>query len=216
MITNFSDVKILTRNITTYPITVDDVKSYSKYFRKTSLLNTSQDAFIAKMIARVIDGWESETGFLLLDQTLKTSLYNQLQIYPNFKGRLTRLNIRSFGDILYHPCTWNTIDAKEVLSTDIYYITPEVNTTPAIFQLKDGVCSLDLYPVYNNLEITLNGGYEDNDFTNMPQDIRDCLIMQCSDIVDVDNDICGCDGFYSQEVKRIYKKYTAFTTTISL
>ena len=70
-----------------------------------------------------------------------------------------------------------------------------------------------LYPVYNNLELDVVGGYENNDFTNLPTDIKKALIMSASDIVDVDNDACGCEGFYSQEVARIYRKYTAVTSS---
>ena len=214
MITNFSDVKILTRNITSYPVTVADVKGYSKYYRKSG--DNTQDAFLEKLIIQTVLNWESETGFLLLDQTFKTSLYNQRAIYQNFKGRLTNLNIRSFGNILYHPCNWNQADAKSILSTDLYYWTPESGTNPAMFQLKSGVCHLELFEVYNNLETTITGGYELNNFTTMPQDIMNCLAMQCSDIFDADNEMCGCEGFYSYEVKRTYQKYTPYTTTISI
>lgn len=213
MITNFSNVNTITRNSTAYPINATEVKAYSKYFRETA--DNTQDAFIDIIIKRVIDGWEGETGFLLLDQTFKTSLYNQTQIYPNFKGRLTRLNIRSFGNVLYYPYDWNTEDAKQTLLTDLYFWTPESGTTPAIFQLKDYQC-LCLYPIYNNLEVTIIAGYALNNFTNMPQEIKDCLIMQASDIVDAANYICGCEGFYSYEIKRIYNKYKAFTVNISL
>jgi hypothetical protein len=215
MITNFTDVKILTRNTTAYPISINDVKAYSKYFRKTTQSDTHQDAFITKIIERTVDNWEAETRFLLLDQTFKTSLWSQKAIYLNFKGRLTRLNVREFGDVLYHPCHWDQVTPKEILDTDFYHFTPESGTTPAIFQLKEGACDLLLYPVLNNLEITVIGGYPLNNFTDMPKEIKEALAMQCSDIVDADNDICDCMGFYTHEVKRIYRKYTAFTTTIS-
>lgn len=214
MITYFSDVKTLTRNITSYPITVADVKAYSKYYRKSK--DDTQDAFIQKLIAQVVLNWESESGFLLLDQTFKTSLYNQRVIYEPFKGGLTRLNIRSFGNILYHPCNWNQTDAKEVLSTDLYYWMPESGTTSAMFQLKSGVCHLALFEVYNNLEVTITGGYALNNFTNIPQDITNCLAMQCSDLFDADNEMCDGGGFYSYEVQRIYQKYKPFTITISI
>lgn len=214
MITNFSDVKTLTRNITSYPVTVADVKAYSEYYSKSS--DNTKDAFIEKLIAQAVLNWESETGFLLLDQTFKTSLYNQRAIYQNFKGRLTKLNIRSFGNILYHPCNWNQADAKEILSTDLYYWTPESGTTPAMFQLKSGVCHLELFEVYNNLETTITGGYALNNFTNIPQDIVTCLAMQCAELFDARNGVCGCEGFYSDEVSRIYQKYTPYTITISI
>ena len=211
---DFCDIQELTRNITSYPITVADVKSYSKYYRKSK--DDTQNAFIEKIIAQVVLNWEAESGFLLLDQTFKTSLYNQRVIYQNFKGSLTKLNIRSFGNILYHPCNWNQADAKEVLSTDLYYWTPESGTTPAMFQLKNGVLHLSLLDVYNNLEVTITGGYALNNFTNIPQDIANCLAMQCSDIFDSDNEMCGCEGFYSYEIQRIYQKYKPYTTTISI
>ncbi len=129
---------------------------------------------------------------------------------------MTRLNIRSFGNILYHPCNWNQTDAKEVLSTDLYYWMSESGTTPAMFQLKSGVCHLALFEVYNNLEVTITGGYALNNFTNIPQDITNCLAMQCSDLFDADNEMCDGGGFYSYEVQRIYEKYKPFTITISI
>lgn len=207
---NFCNVKIneLTRNTSILPITVADVKAYSKQ----DFLDTSKDAFINKMIMRAINGWEAETRFLILDQTFNTSLYNQVEIYSNFKARLTRLNVRSFGNVLYYPCQWNNIDPKSILSTDIYYFTVEKGTTPAIFQLKEGVRYLNLYPVYNNLEIDITAGYEGNNFTNMPQDIKDALAMQAADLVDGFEGFCG---FYEQEIQRIYSKYTAYTKNIT-
>jgi len=207
---NFCNVKVdeLTRNTSILPITVADVKAYSKQ----DFLDTSKDAFINEKIMRAIDGWEAETGFLILDQTFNTSLYNQVEIYSNFKARLTRLNVRSFGNVLYYPCQWNNIDPKSILSTDTYYFTVEKGTTPAIFQLKEGVCYLNLYPVYNNLEIDITAGYEGNNFTNMPQDIKDVLAMQAADLVDGFTGFCG---FYEQEIQRIYGKYTAYTKNIT-
>lgn len=207
---NFCNVKVdeLTRNTSILPITVAEVKAYSKQ----DFLDTSKDAFIDKMIMRAIDGWEAETGFLILDQTFNTSLYNQVEIYSNFKARLTRLNVRSFGNVLYYPCQWNNIDPKSILSTDTYYFTVEKGTTPAIFQLKEGVCYLNLYPVYNNLEIDITAGYEANNFTNMPQEIKDALAMQAADLIDIHEGFCG---FYSQEIQRIYGKYTAYTKNIT-
>lgn len=215
MITYFYDAQELTRNKTSYPITVADVKAYLKSSDNT------KDAFIETLIAEVVLNWESETGFLLLDQTFKTSLYNQRAIYQNFKGRLTKLNIRSFGNVLYHPCGWNQADAKEILSTDLYYWMPESGTTPAMFQLKSGVCHLELFEVYNNLETTITGGYALNNFTNIPQDIVNCLAMQCAELfearlVDPRITVCSCKGFYSYQVDRIYQKYTAYTITISI
>lgn len=212
---NFCNVKILTRNTSILPITIANVKAYSKLFREGDPLDTSKDAFIDKMIMRAIDGWEAETGFLILDQTFNTSLYNQVEIYSNFKARLTRLNVRAFGNVLYYPYQWNNIDPKSTLSTDTYYFTVEKGTTPAIFQLKEGVCYLNLYPVYNNLEIDITAGYEANNFTNMPQEIKDVLAMQVADIIDIDAGFCDCNGFYSQEIQRIYSKYTAYTTNIT-
>lgn len=206
---NFCNVKVdeLTRNTSILPITVAEVKAYSKQ----DFLDTSKDAFINEKIMRAIDGWEAETGFLILDQTFNTSLYNQVEIYSNFKARLTRLNVRAFGNVLYYPCQWNNIDPKSTLSTDTYYFTVEKGTTPAIFQLKEGVCYLNLYPVYNNLEIDITAGYEGNNFTNMPQDIKDALAMQAADLVDGFEGFCA---FYSQEIQRIYSKYTADTENI--
>lgn len=211
---NFCDVQELTRNITSYPITVADVKDYSKYYRKTS--DNTKDDFIEKLIAQAVLNWENEVGFLLLDQTFKTSLYNQREIYQGFKGRLTRLNIRSFGNVLYHPCNWNEVDAKQILSTDLYFWKTESGTTPATFQLKSGVPYLELFEVYNNLEVTITGGYALNNFTTMPQDIKNCLIMQVANLFDADNNEgCG-DGFYAYEVNRIYSKYKPYTLTISI
>jgi len=213
---NFLNVKALTQDTSILPITVADVKAYSKFFIEGDPTDTSKDVFIEKMIIQAIRNWEEETGFLILDQTFKTSLYNQRTLYYNFKARLTRLNIRSIGDVLYHPDDWNNTDAKLTLSTDKYYFTEERDTDPAFFQLKEGVCYIELYPVYNNLEVTVTAGYEANDFTNLPSDIKDAIAMMTSDIVDADAGICGCEGFYSQEASRVYGKYTAYTPILTL
>ena len=213
---NFFNVKTLTRDDSTLPITVDDVKAYSQYFNYGELVDISLDTHILRRIKNVITNWESETGFLIYDQTFKTSLYNQVNLFQGFKARLTRLNVRAFGDILYYPENWNNTDAKSTLSTDNYYFIPERDTDPAVFQLKEDICYINLYPVYNNLEITITAGYEANDFTNMPQDIKDCLAMSVADIIDVERQICGCDGMNALEVQRIYRKYTAYTATLTL
>lgn len=212
---NFCDVQELTRNITSYPITVADVKRRLKYYNYGQLNDSTNDPFIQDLIQQAVLNWEDETDFLLLDQTFKTSLYNQREIYQGFKGRLTRLNVRSFGNILYYPYNWNEVDSKQILSTDLYYWTPESGTTPAIFQLKSGVSYLSLLEVYNNLEVTVTGGYALNNFANIPQDITNCLAMQCANLFDTVKEKQG-DCFYEYEVKRIYAKYKPYTTTISI
>lgn len=212
-IVNFNNTAELSKNTTSYPITIDDVKAYSKYFRKNNPTDTTQDTFIQQMIVRAVSDWEAETGFALLDQTLKIALYNIIYLNSNLKARITRLNVRSVEDVLYHPTTWNQSDSKVVLDQDRYTISPELGTMPQIFQLND--CTLSLYKIYNNLETNIVCGYENNDFTNLPQDIKECLIMQVSDIIDIDNDICDCQGFYGGEVQRIYKQYTIYDKSIT-
>ena len=209
----FSNVTTITRNATSYPISIADVKAYSDYFRTT--VDTSQDAYIDKMIAQVVDGWEHETGFLLLDQTFKTSMYNAYLIHSAQPLGLTRLNVRSFGDILYYPNVWDQTGPMEILATDQYFWEPERGITPAIFILKDGIRCVELWYSNHNFETTITAGYALNNFTTMPTDIKNCLAMQAADIMDARQEDCSNKAFHMAEVRRVYRKYTAFTTMIT-
>jgi len=210
----FSNVTTITRNATSYPISIADVKGYSNYFRTT--VDTSQDDYIDKMIAQVVDNWEDETGFLLLDQTFKTSHSNTYLIHSAIPLGLTRLNVRSFGDILYYPYVWDQTSPMQILATDQYFWQPERGTDPAIFSLNDGIRCLELWHSNHNFETTITAGYALNNFTAMPRDIKNCLAMQVADIMDARQEDCSNKSFHMDEVKRVYRKYKAFTTTITL
>jgi hypothetical protein len=116
------------------------------------------------------------------------------------------LNVRSINDVLYYPCDWNNTDAKTILDTKNYYFTPEQSNTPYIFNLES--CYLSFYEIQNNIQTSYAGGFENNDFTNLPIDILETLKMYAADIVDIRKNMCDCSGFHDGWIAQTINKYS--------
>ena len=204
---SFGNVKRLTYNQTSYPITLADVKAYSKWF-ETNPTDTSIDTWITNfVIPKAVEQFEAVSGYLILDQTFQASIRSlQSPIYETFQAELIHLNVRSVNDVLYYPCDWNNTDAKTILDTKNYYFTPEQSNTPYIFNLES--CYLSFYEIQNNIQTSYAGGFENNDFTNLPIDILETLKMYAADIVDIRKNMCDCSGFHDGWIAQTINKYS--------
>ena len=210
----FCNNKTITIDRSSFPILLADIKAMSFYF-KSNPTDTTQDDFIEDfIIPKIIFDWEKNTRYLLLDQTIKSFVPNIQYINSStFELPLSALNVRVIGDVKSYPCDWNQTDAKTILDVSNYYFTEEVSTDPKKFKIKKGCLDLRLYPVTNNLEVEFEAGFEDNDFSTMDQEIKDCLSMQGAIAIDVKNGFC--DSYYSELIEEIYTKYTIKKELIS-
>lgn len=213
MISTFINFISLTQNTATLPITPAEVRAISQYFEDKREY-AGIDTEISQYILEAVFNWENETGFLLLDQTFKAFLYNEYYITHNFVARLPVLNIYSVDNIKYYPCNWNYTDAKIILDPALYFITPEAGADTMKFQLRGGC--LEVFKMYNNIEFNGKGGYENNDFTNMPLEIKRALILMTADIVDIRKGLCACQGAFHKEILSRYKKRTAYNISITI
>jgi hypothetical protein len=213
MISNFINFTALTQNTATLPITPAEVRAVAQYFRSNKA-DTTFDADITQIIIDNVINWERETSFLLWDCTFKVFIYDQFTFNHKFIARLPVLNVYSVDSIKYHPCDWNYTDAKITLDPNLYFTTPEAGTDPTKFQLRN--CNLRTFELHNNLEFNGKGGYANNNFTNMPLDIKRALILNTADVFDENNGFCKCNGGYYDEVLGRYKKHTAYNISITI
>ena len=204
---SFGNVKRLTYNQTSYPITLADIKAYSRWYIENPT-DTTFDTWVEQVaIPIAIEEFENKAGYLILDQTFQATIRSlQSPIYETFQAELIHLNIRSINDVLYYPCDWNNTDAKTILDTENYYFTAEQGNTPYIFNLEK--CYFSFYEIQNNIQTSYTGGFQDNNFTNLPVDILKALKMQVSDIIDITRGLCGCEGFYSGLISQTINKYS--------
>ena len=113
---SFGNVKRLTYNQTSYPITLVDVKAYSKWF-ETSPTDTSIDTWITNfVIPKAVEQFEAVSGYLILDQTFQASIRSlQSPVYKTFQAELIHLNIRSVNDVYTTLVTGITRTQKQSL-----------------------------------------------------------------------------------------------------
>ena len=213
MISSFINFTQITRNTSTLPITPAEVRAVSQFF-SGNRDDTSIDGEITNLILQGVLNWERETRFLIFDQTFKAFLYNEYLVTNKFCGRLPVMNVYSFDSIKYHPCDWNYTDAKITLDTNLYYFTPEAGTDSAQFKLRNDY--LEVFQIYNNIEFNGKGGYQNNNFTNLPIEIKTALIGMTADNLDATKGICGCNGSYYEDVKAIYGKNTVYNLSITI
>ena len=211
MISSFTNFTQLTTLSTPLPITPAEVRAESQYF-KNNRDDTSLDAEINAAILQGVLNWEGETKFLLFDQTFKVFIYNQYTFNQNFVARLPVLNVYELNDVKYYPTDWDYTSPKSTLDTSSYYFTPQVGIDAYKFYCKTNIYT---FKMYNNLELNAKGGYENNDFTNIPLEIKNALIMMTADNIDVNNEVCNTYR-HKSEVNRIYGKYKIFDLTITI
>lgn len=211
---SFSNEKIISKNTSSFPIVLDDVKSKS-FFYIDNPTDTTEDDFVNNfLIPTVIEDWEESTHYLLLDQTLKNYVpdigvinNNSLEICLNY------LNIREVESIKYYPDSWNEIDPKLLLDVGDYNITEELLNITSKLKLKKTVLPLVFFNIKNNLESQIKAGFLDNDFSSMDSEIKQGLAMQVATAIDIKNGYCS--NYYSDRIESIYAKYSIQKQLIS-
>jgi hypothetical protein len=204
---SFGNVTRLSYNQTSYPITLADVKLYSKWFDINST-DTSIDTWIESfVIPKAVEQFESSSGYLILDQTFQATIRSlQSPIYQTFQAGLIHLNVRSVDGVLYYPCDWEGVDARTTLDTEGYFFIAEQGNAPYTFNLKS--CYLSFYEIQNNIQTSYAGGFEENDFTSLPIDILEALKMYAADLVDIRKNMCDCSGFHDGWIAQTVQKYS--------
>ena len=188
---NFSNTKTISRNTTSYPISVSDVKALSEYFRQNPS-DPSLDSYISnQIIPKIIFDWEKSTGYLLLDHSiqafvpnLKTIIGEQLNI------GFEHLNIRTFSSVKYYPEDWDYSEARTTFDSSKYFIIPECARESAKLNFKEANLPIDLFSIQNNLECNYLAGYTSNVFTTLPPIIKDALASQAALAVDAKTGFC--------------------------
>ncbi len=210
----FSNNKIISRDSSSYPITIETVKAKSFYFQNNPE-DESQDTYITEvLIPAVVRNWERNTGYLILDTTIQSFVPN-IQNINSFKLEIpfSNLNIRSIESIKYYPSCWDEIETKTTMDLADYKISQEILRKPSSFRLSKNSCSLCIYPISNNLEANYSGGFLDNDFSTLDQEIKDALNMQAAVAIDTKNGYC--DDYYSGLIYDAYSKFSKEKTLVT-
>lgn len=203
----FSLTKTTSKNTSSYPISIADIKDKSEYF-KLNPTDTSYDSYINNVvIPMVISDWESDTGYILLDRTVQSFV-------PNLAHMLTEqlnlgfehLNIREFTNFKYYPTTWDYSAVKSEIKNTNYFIVPESGRQFALFNIKESYAPLEIFQIRNNLECNYKAGFEDNDFTNLDDSVKQALEAQAAMVIDSKTGFC--QDFYSTIIAEAYADYS--------
>lgn len=204
----FSVKKQISKNETSYPVSLADVKKFCQFYIDNPS-STKYDAEINSIwIPMFVDDWESSTNFILLDTEITAYIPDiEVIITPYIDLALQSLNIRDVANFKYYPYDWDLSSAKTTLAASTYILNEEVDTIPVKMNLKQNNLPLCLYPKRNNMETTYICGYADNDFTNTPKDIINAIAMQVAMYID-NNEGLGCEEKYLPFIEKAYAKYT--------
>lgn len=211
----FSNTQTISRNENSYPITLEDVKSKSFYFKDNPDDETFDDYITDFIIPKVISDWEDSTKYILLDTEIKSFVPNIEFINSNrLPLSLKHLNVRSLTELSYYDYAIEIPTSKTIVYQNYYITNEETKKTPINIYLHYSLIPLRIYPIVNNLECKYSAGFEDNDFTNLPKDIKDCLSAQASVIFDVKQGYC--DNFYVDFISKVYDDYSTVKRLIEI
>lgn len=217
MLLNNCNKILISENTTSFPISLADVKAFSKYF-ETNPTETKYDAILNNVyIPQIVKSWQNETDFLILDTTYKIFYYNVYVLEHNIKEPviLPFLNCREVISVKYYDSNWDEdIANKLTLDTSKYIFDDEAFNTPRAFYFKKNEPYIELYDYLNNLEFNIKFGYANNNFANLPKEIKDVLSMQVSSIIDSENGYCNEN--YNQIIQIIYQKYKISKSLVTL
>lgn len=204
---SFSDKRTITRNTSSYPIILSDIKGRSEYFRQNPTDATLDNWINQIIIPKIIYDWEKSTGYLILDQTIQAQVpdlwvIRQEQINITFE----HLNIREFSSIKYFPENWNYTDPKLVFEASDYFIIPEISRKAARLNFKQEKLPITIYACHNNLEANYKAGFQNNNFTDLNPLIKDALSSQAASMVDAKTGYC--QDFDATIVEEVYSQYS--------
>lgn len=211
----FSNKLTVSRDTSSYPITLSDVKDKSFYFKDNPDDETLDDYIEDFVIPKIISDWEDSTKYILLDTEIKSFVPNIEFINSNrLTLALNSLNVRSVETLKYYEYDVSLPSTKTEITDSYYSASDEIKTTPSKIYLHYSLLPLRIYPIENNIECSYLAGFEDNDFTNMQQDIKDCLAAQASLVIDIKQGYC--DNFYIDFITKVYDDYSIVKRLIEI
>jgi hypothetical protein len=204
---SFSITKTVSKNISLYPITLAQVKDRSEYFRQNPT-DSSLDSFINSLvIPKVVNDWEINTGYLLLDRTVQAFVPNIQNILgEQINISFEHLNIREFTNIKYYSDTWDYSTGKLTFDSEKYFFIPEAANYPAKLNFKENYLPVQFFQMRNNLEANYKAGFLNNVFTTLNSAIVDGLACQAAMAVDARTGFC--QDFFSDIIMEIYAEYS--------
>lgn len=204
---NFSNTKIISRNVTSYPIVASDVKALSEYFRQNPS-DASLDSYITnQIIPKIVFDWEKSTGYLLLDTSIQAYVPDLKTIFgEQINIGFQHLNIRTFSSIKSYLDDWDYSAARTTFDSSNYFIIPESARESAKLNFKQDYLPIELFPIQNNLECNYLAGYASNVFTSLPSIIKDALASQAALAIDAKTGFC--QDFGSTIVGEAYAEYS--------
>lgn len=202
---SFSLTKTVSKDISSYPITLSDVKDKSEYFRQNPS-DTSFDNYINNVvIPMIVFDWEKTTKYIILDRTVQAFVPDlSMVLSEQLNISFQHLNIREFTSFKYYPKTWNYTDSKSDIEN--YFIVPEAGRDSALFNIKEQYLPLEIFNIRNNFECNYKAGFEDNDFTNLDSLVKNALSAQAAMVIDSKTGFCS--DFYSYIVEEAYANYS--------
>lgn len=210
----FSNKKTISFAELAYPVDLAAVKAKSFYFVENPD-DESFDSYISDtLIPSVTRNWEQATNYALLDKTIKVFVPDIQQVNSEkLEVKFSVLNVRELINVKYYPKNWNESDTKTTLDPEKYLISEELLRESSFLRIKKDYVPLEFFPQANNLEAELKIGFEENDFTNLEQEIKDALAMQVAATIDVKKGYC--EDYYSTIIRQVYTKYSLRKELIS-
>jgi hypothetical protein len=205
---SFSIKKEISRNVSSYPVLLSDVKTFSQFYIDNPT-STKYDSIINSIwIPAFVRDWERSTSFILLDTSIQAFVKNigtVLSYYADIN--FDSLNIRSVSSVKYYAESWNQTDDKLTLETAKYSISDEVKNISKKLNIKKDYLPLVLYNKTLNLEANYTCGYAANNFASLPQEIKNAIAMQIAMKIDSGEGL-GCDQEFAPFIEQTYAEYT--------
>jgi hypothetical protein len=99
-----------------------------------------------------------------------------------------------------------------LLPSSNYYTEEELQGIPKIIRMMDN-SYINLPQVNNSIEIKYSAGYENNNFTTMPIEMKETLAKLVANNVDAKFGLC--DGEYVHDINSTYFEYRRYDMTKS-
>jgi len=211
----FSNTKTVSRDTSSYPITLADVKDKSFYFKDNPDDTTLDDYIEDFVIPKIISDWEDSTKYILLDTEIKSFVPNIEFINSNrLPLSLSHLNVRSIESIKYYEHDVSLPSTKTEITSSYYSTSEEIKITPKKIYLHYSLLPLRIYPIENNIECNYLAGFASNNFATLSQDVKDCLAAQASLVIDIKQGYC--DNFYVDFITKVYDDYSVAKRLIEI
>jgi len=205
---SFSTKKLISRNESLFPVSLDDVKKFSQFYKNNPDTEEYNSMIENYWIPIFVKDWERTTNFLLLDTTVQAFVPDIGTISGVASNiSLKNLNVREVSSVKFYPESWNQSDPKTTLETSKYLLSDEVYNIPINLNIKAQYLPFRLYPKTLNLEINYSCGFQGNNFENIPSEIISTIAMQVAMQVDSKEGL-SCGSEYAPFIEQVYSEYT--------